>query len=224
MMKSTKALIAESESKLRDETTAAISGAVEPLKADIADIRTQMAKFSSGSTGLADRSSKQQIDLMNSMDIANCQVAFIGFQTESLTDRVQAIQSIVNQVGAGQPLHIGHFYKGPRNARVLAPASYAQFASEQDARSFLSSAGGKGKSFASAGATLVLKPAKTRANVMRDGALKAASNKLKAAAPGRNVKVDYKERSVSVDGVVAFSQDAGDLSGRFLPPIANLSI
>eukprot|EP00959_Pyramimonas_sp_CCMP1952_P134292 2809394-Pyramimonas_sp.AAC.1 len=36
--------------------------------------------------------SKQQISLMNSMDIANFQVAVIGFQTETLSDRVRDVR------------------------------------------------------------------------------------------------------------------------------------
>eukprot|EP00959_Pyramimonas_sp_CCMP1952_P254070 5307801-Pyramimonas_sp.AAC.1 len=120
------------------------------------------------------------------MDIANFQVAVIGFQTEILSDRVRDIQNIIGQVGTVKPVRIGHFYKGPRNARVVSAASYAQFASEHDARSFLSSDGGKGQSFTVSGATLVVKPAKSRVNVMRDGSLKAAASKLKSVALGKN--------------------------------------
>eukprot|EP00959_Pyramimonas_sp_CCMP1952_P134293 2809395-Pyramimonas_sp.AAC.1 len=46
--------------------------------------------------------SKQQISLMNSMDIANFHVAVIGFQTET-SDRVRDIQNIIGQVGTVKP-------------------------------------------------------------------------------------------------------------------------
>eukprot|EP00959_Pyramimonas_sp_CCMP1952_P366833 7682947-Pyramimonas_sp.AAC.1 len=169
----------------------------------MAELRTRMSIMeSSGGSGSGNRGtlSKQHIALINRMDVANCQLALIGFQTDSLSDRVRDIQSIVRQVGVVQPFHVGHFYKGPRNARANS-ASYVQFASEHDARSFLSAAGGKGKTFSVSTGNLVLKPAKTKANVMRDGASKAAQNKLKAAVPGRGVKIDCDERIVSVGGI-----------------------
>jgi hypothetical protein len=88
----------------------------------------------------------------------------------------------------------------------------------------LSPAGGKGNSFTVSGATLVVKPAKSRVNVMRDGSLKAAASKLQSVALGKNVKIDHKERTVSVDGTPGFLQEAGDLPGRVLAPYTNLTI
>ena len=76
----------------------------------------------------------------------------------------------------------------------------------------------------SVGVSVRMNPAKSRANTMRDGALKAAAQKLKAAMPSNRVQEDFKQRVVKVDDQVAFQQQPGDLSGYFIGQFSNLSI
>eukprot|EP00959_Pyramimonas_sp_CCMP1952_P086654 1812323-Pyramimonas_sp.AAC.1 len=46
------------------------------------------------------------------------QIAFSGFDTSDLSKRVEELNKIVNDLNpAVKPLHIGHFFSGPRNAQ-----------------------------------------------------------------------------------------------------------
>ena len=53
--------------------------------------------------------------------------------------------------------------------------------------------------------------------------MREAEKKLKARVPRSAIRLDWKSRSASVDGAVAFKQEAGDLTGTFLRPFSDLS-
>eukprot|EP00959_Pyramimonas_sp_CCMP1952_P459806 9478828-Pyramimonas_sp.AAC.1 len=52
-------------------------------------------------------------------------------------------------------------HRRPRNSQQMSKASYAQFASERDARTFLQSVRGKGTVFQTSSSRLTVKPAKS---------------------------------------------------------------
>lgn len=100
-----------------------------------------------------------------------------------------------------------------------------QFVSEKCAQDFLSSAGGKGKRFQTeSGASVILKPAKTKINASRDWALREAEKKLKARVPRSTIRIDWKSRAVNVDSSAGFKQESGDLTGVFCAPFNDLSL
>ena len=72
---------------------------------------------------------------------------------------------------------VGHFFKGPRNARVLSKVSYVEFISEDARSAFLHKVGGES---AHVGGTHVkIKNALTKVNAARNFALRQAEEKLK---------------------------------------------
>eukprot|EP00959_Pyramimonas_sp_CCMP1952_P405838 8505685-Pyramimonas_sp.AAC.1 len=78
--------------RISAETKIAISEAVDPLKDEMEEVRGRLRVLESrpsSSGGL----SKQQIQMINSIDPANRQVAFSGFSAStSLQDRVREIE------------------------------------------------------------------------------------------------------------------------------------
>ena len=71
---------------------------------------------------------------------------------------------------------------------------------------------------------ITIKRAKTRVNSTRDWAVREAERKVKANAPGSRVEVNWKDRAVTVDGMVVFKQEPGDLTGVFKVPYSALSL
>ena len=72
-----------------------------------------------------------------------------------------------------------------------------------------------------------IRRAKSQLNIDRDTALRKAEEIIKAApaAAGKTVeRKGYADRSVLVNGEVAFQQDKKGVSGIFFAPFADLSI
>ena len=99
--------------------------------------------------------------------------------------------------------------------------SYVEFLSSHDAAAFLNAA--KTKQMKVASKIILIKPAKSRVNLSRDWALRKAGELVKSHS-GRDAKIDFKGRTVSVGDVVVFEQTASELEGTFKGEFSRLRL
>ena len=112
---------------------------------------------------------------------------------------------------------------GTKNSQKLSKASYVEFPTYDIGRPFLAAAGGKGKRSPFGSGTLLLKAAKTKVHLRRGWALRKAEELVKGTMKG-DIKIDFKSRSVNVNGASVFSQDADELEGNFSGACAHLKL
>ena len=125
------------------------------------------------------RLTKEDIQLLNSFDPATRRIAFIGFKSEmSETAREAELKKFTDSVGEIFQYQFGHFYNGPRNNKMLYPASYLQFHSEAVAQKFLSAA--NGKIFRVNRENINIKSAVTKTNLNKNWAMRKAEELIKA--------------------------------------------
>eukprot|EP00959_Pyramimonas_sp_CCMP1952_P467621 9491926-Pyramimonas_sp.AAC.1 len=89
----------ESENKLRKEWKTGISEAVDPLKDEMADLRSTVERlqFSSGSSN--SQLDKETLNLLNSFDPALRRVAFIGFKVDvSESNRISHMKRWIDSI------------------------------------------------------------------------------------------------------------------------------
>ena len=78
----------------------------------------------------------------------------------------------------------------------------------------------------SEGTTVKIKKSRTKVQSKRNWSLREAEKAIKASPPanGMEVKLEWKERSITVNNIVAFQQDKAELTGTFAPPYADLAL
>eukprot|EP00969_Alexandrium_andersonii_P101934 4499620-Alexandrium_andersonii.AAC.1 len=93
----TKNDLRELRTSLLQETRAAISESVDPLKDEMADIRTRVERLETGGPA-ASTDSKRQLLFLNSLDLAQRRISIIGFaDAVSAADRVAALDEIAKK-------------------------------------------------------------------------------------------------------------------------------
>ena len=200
-----------------------ISASVDPLKDEMAELRGRLSAVEVRTRSSSGSLSKQKIQLINSVDIANRQIALTGFSAAlSLDSRTKEIEQFLSTFENLPKYTIGHFMQGPRNAQTVSKASYVEFGSEVDRNHFFERSKNVDVKFASG--TVKVRKAKTKFNKHRDWALLKATDVLKTAAPGKSVQLDFKNRIVKVGDAKAFEQSSTDFEGVFVHPFSSLSL
>ena len=159
------------------------------------------------------------------MDPAKSRVAFIGFlSSTSLIDRTKALESFIASMPNFKHTACGTFFSGPRNNRVPSKVSFLEFATEDEAMKLLKEAPSTIRT--DNGVELKLKPALTKINSKRNWALRRASELIQDTSEARlrSVKINWKDRTVTLDGTAVFLQNKEDLYGSFADPFTYLQI
>ena len=134
----------ELRKEVTKETKGIVSDAVHPLKSDLCEIRTRVAKLESapipGNSSAAPATMSAEVkSILDSLDPAHKQIVFSGFP-EKLphAERIQLIQLFLNGIPDTPPLKTsGIIYKGPRNNRQETKMSFIEYGSTDDARALL---------------------------------------------------------------------------------------
>ena len=113
--------------------------------------------------------------------------------------------------------------KGRTTTEKLKDTGYAEFADQDAARVFLTTAG---KVVEVQGAAVSVSKAKTKFAKQRDWVLYTAKDKLKEEAPEQEVEVttDRGRRAVTVGSEEAFVQGKDEAKGSFVGDFARLSL
>ena len=134
----------ELRKEVTKETKGIVSDAVHPLKSDLCEIRTRVAKLESapipGNSSAAPATMSAEVkSILDSLDPAHKQIVFSGFP-EKLphAERIKLIQNFLNGIPDTPPFKTsGIIYKGPRNNRQETKMSFIEYGSTDDARALL---------------------------------------------------------------------------------------
>ena len=74
------------------------------------------------------------------------------------------------------------------------------------------------------GVSVSVRPARTKLNGQRNYSLRRASDVLKKESPTKKVELNWKNRSVTVNGEDAFIQGKLDTAGNFMGSYAHLKL
>ena len=184
--------------------------AVEPVQAEVRALATRLTKVEQGKPATT----------RDPTDPAPKRADFVGL-TGSVEERLAAMQEYCKKYPTHSPVAVGNYYKGSRDQRVLKNSGYAEFADSDAAREFLKQAKG---STHLRGASVSVRPGKSKLNAQRDWALHKARELLEAAAPQKKVELVRNSRSVTVDSVVAFKQEKNEAGGTFCGNYGHLAL
>ena len=207
-----------------------ISEAVDPIKDEIHDIKSRISKIESHerpdkahATGPT-RTSADVIKFMNDNDPAHKRIVFIGFPDSASADaRIQAVENHLAQHLRGMRVsEVENFSKGPYNDRKLTNVAYAGLSSRDAAKRALTIL--DSVPFIVDGSNIKIKAARSQLNSQRNVFINKAHDMIKGSelSKQKSVKIEWKERQVTVIDIVAFSQDKSELHGTFRAPYAEL--
>ena len=233
----TKQDIHESEKRVALNVAEQISAAVDPLKeeislvkqqidADITEMRKQIIALESKRA--VSTSSQQISDLMRQVDALDenhRRVAFLGLPDACQEqDRIAKIEALLKEkVPNIKYTHVTNIFKGPYNNRKLSQNSYAEFPCVADVKKVLEAL--KDVQFEVSGKAVVIKQSKTKLQSKRNWSLSEAEKLLKEkASDGVEVQLEWKERVVKVNGIIAFKQNKTDSGGTFSAPFTSLAL
>ena len=161
---------------------------------------------------------------MNTYDPANKRVAFIGWSdSTTIEDRIKDIEKSVKLHAPNfRILECDNFYNGPYNDRKPTKVAYAEFSSRDVAKRVLERI--HGHEFKVGGNTIAVKEARTKLNGQRNFSLRKAHELIQASPETLNktVTLQWKERRITVNKVVAFSQDKAETGGTFVVPYESI--
>ena len=148
-------------------------------------------------------------------------------RTVSVDDRISGIEKILKDHNIRFTM-VDHFYNGPKENKVVTKHSFAEFPTANHAQRALTSFGGKGTSIKIANKDITINKAITAVNLKRNANLRSAL-KLINGSPlvkdkGRDVKLVWNGRKVTVDGIEVFSQDECEFGGSFSGEFAHLKL
>ena len=188
---------------------------VAPIIADMAELTARVGK-------LELCSNKFGSALFDPTDSAHKRVAFVGFTSMDLNARMQEMNAFCAKFPQIRPLACGNFYGGPYSNRTLTKAGYAEFTDADAAKAFFKLAE---KSTLKVGSDeLTVKMARSKINTTRNWAIRKAHELLKAAAIGKKVDIEWKERVVKVDDIECFVQGKMELRGSFMGNYSTLTL
>ena len=197
-----------------------------PIQHEIDDLKKRINGIQISGDRDSDFMSKDQIQMINAIDPALRQLAFKGFKDMTESTRVAYIDSLLHDFNIPYSF-VDHIYTGPRDNRKLSVVSLVEFPTIKAAENALSKLGGKNKELPiSDKVTVVLKPAISKINLRRNSSLRKAHDLIKSSPQShhKEVKLEFKERQVTVNGQPAFTQSNSQLKGTFLEPFTSLQL
>ena len=221
----TKSDVDKVSTDLMKHTKVMIAEAVDPIKAEMYDMKCRLDNYDKhkrGDSARTQTSSSQHPGL----DPALKQIAFIGFPDSiSAADRLRQVERFLAENAKDfRAVAVDNIYNGPYTDRKLTKATYAEFASPDSRREALNCL--SGKTLSVGGQNITFKNARTKFNGQRNYSLRKAEQVIKGStqSSGKSVKINWTERSVTVDGSPAFTQDKTETGGSFVSPYADLTL
>ena len=167
--------------------------------------------------------------MIDQRDPAKRRIAFIGFpENAAVKERISNIDKVMKDMFPEVRFTtIDNFYSGPYNDRKPNQAAYVEFSSAEAAKHFDIIIKNKHSSKLTVGGVEIkVKPARTKVGQQRNWSLRKASELIKnhTESNGKEVTIDWKERQVTVNALVSFTQRKGDTKGTFVEPYLDLAL
>ena len=160
------------------------------------------------------------------LDPAHRRIAFLGFDEKTtLEDRIKEIDAFLKKNWPSKKC-IDHFYKGPYNDRKISKNSFVEFSNSEDAKQILKSIKDQELELKIESKAVMIKQARTQLNTTRNTSLRTAEQKIKedAKAQNKEVKIEWKDRTVLCDKYEVFRQQKNELTGTFKGAFSSMSL
>ena len=214
---------------LKQHTKVTVAEAVDPIKSEIHDLQNRISVLELRPASAATPSAKpsqEVIKLMNASDPSRKRLVFIGWPDSVDADtRIEKIEGFLAMHLKGMRVHeTDNFFKGPYSDRKVTKVAYSEFGSKDAAKRALSKL--ESVPFKVDGTEIKIKAARTKLNSKRNLSIRTAHDLIKESelSNGKTVKVEWVERHVTVDGIVAFAQNKEETDGTFLAPYTELAL
>jgi len=164
---------------------------------------------------------------VSKLDPANKSLRFRGFATDTVQERVEAIEKVLRGFD-GKIVSFEHLYKGPAESRIMTDMCVVEFPSYQIRERVLKELAGKPFQDQKNG-QLTIDRAKTAGQLARNNHLRKVSDALKKEPTCKDKPVVIvwqqddkkdKSRTVTVGGEVAYRQNLDDVEGHFVSPFS----
>ena len=209
------------EASIMKNTKVQISEAVDPLKADMCDMKERVQKAeekwntdalslelrmgnieknpgvsSSSETVQPTKVVKDLQSMVNKLDPALRRASFIGWPTNvSAEKRMELMCGFMDtKYKKVRFVDCGHDYTGPYNDRKLSKTSWVEFSNTDTTKAFLKTVASDNAEITVDGSSVKVKPARTQIQKKRNYGLIRASELIKASGEGagKNVKIEFK--------------------------------
>ena len=197
------------------ETKVLISEAVDPVREEMADVKSRVAVLESKRGAAYSR-----------FDPAFKRIAVVGFpEAMDANARIRELEAIAATVPGSNAAFADNFYAGPQNRRSITKVGFLEFRTEDAAKKFLDRVPSKTAEL-SDGSTVKIKRALSEFNKQRNWSLRKAEELIKGdpAARNRRVAIDFGSRTVTVDASTAFEQGRDETGGSFKGAFSTLAL
>ena len=199
-------------SEMEQGVKMAIACAVDPVKEEMADVRSRLDVLEARGSN----ESKRGLSYSR-FDPALRRVAVVGLPDSMDADaRIRELEAIAASVPDSRVVFADNFFSGPQNRRKMMNVGFLEFRTEDASRSFLDRVPNKSAQLTD-GTRAKLKRALTEFNKQRNWASRKAEEPIKAepATKDKQVTIDVVSRAVKVDGATAFEQGRDEAGGSF---------
>ena len=209
----TKNDVATLKAEMVASTRTAIAEAVGPLETRVAALEARPPRASTAHPPEIQRTMDHLLALSKNMDPNFKRVSFLGFKDIPSTARVDAIETFMKKFPKFLNYRADHEFRGKHGEQVMKNASFVEFPSTDVAKNFLKEVEAKKGTAEFPIAGVTVKRALSKVNRQRNYSMRKAEEVINAKFPGKHVKFDHKERSLSMDGAVVFQQTPNELGG-----------
>ena len=221
------------------QTTVAISKAVDPLKDELCNMNGRITSLEQTGPITTDNAQMQNLigkinaqqATLNKLDPANKSLSIIGWSDSESTDsRLERINDFMEtNFPNTKYVRVDTVMKGPHSDRKPTGITCIEFFNRDTAEKTLKEINAKKLSLASHGTTLRFTRKQTEAQGKRNFHVREAERLIKKhpECRGKPVEVDWgkgknEPRTITVDGTVVFTQGAMDIIGKFVGPYSSI--
>ena len=217
-----------------DQLVAVKSDIVAQFEKHVAELRVAFAKLEQENQDLrarVDELEKRLNSLKSSSstgpDVAFKRLSFIGLPLSEPEARLKFVKGWMSTNFPDFTFSVGNVFRGPVGKRVLTAVAYVEFSDNDTRNLVLQKLKSNQPACVFSGSTVVVKPALSQYVRERIWAVNTAYDLVKkhSAASGKEVtKTKGKDATVSVGGVVAFTQSGSASLGSFVGVFSDLSL
>jgi hypothetical protein len=209
----TKDDISELKSDLLSHTEATVEKAIEPLKAEITEMKTRLSAVERRTNTI----------LFDPNDVAFRRVDLVGFKDSTNNEaRIREVEAFITRFPKHRPVHYGTNMKGKWNDRQMTNSCYIEFGTTDARDAFFRDA--KDVELSVNGAKIKVMTGISKFKRTRNWALMTAKDLISKTPNGNGAVADKKERVVKVGSQIAFTQLKHEAHGTFLHPFEHLSL
>ena len=168
-----------------------VTGELAPLKAEISDMKVRLSAVERAPA-------RQSPEIQHTMD----QLFALSKQVDP--NHTEAIDKFMKKFPQFPDYRVDHEFRGKPGDQVTKTASFVEFSNPDVAKNFPKEVEAKKGTVEFPIGGVIVKRALSKVNRHRNYSSRKAEVVINAKFPGKHVKFDHKERSLSMDGLTGF--------------------